>query len=56
MTTTTIPFNKLLAWDGNVRKTEFASLAEREAARVRWISPMLRAQPSLPTPESIAMH
>jgi ParB family chromosome partitioning protein len=31
-------------------------LAEREAARVRWIPSMLRAQPSLPAPETVGVH
>jgi ParB family chromosome partitioning protein len=43
------------AWKA-MKKTELASLAEREAARARWIPPMLRAQPSLPVPESVAVH
>lgn len=43
------------AWTA-MKKTELASLAEREAARVRWIPPMLRLQSSLPTPESVAVH
>jgi ParB family chromosome partitioning protein len=43
------------AWNA-MKKTELASLAEREAARVRWIPPMLRVQPSLPEPESVAVH
>lgn len=43
------------AWNA-MKKAELASLAEREAVRVRWIPPMLRAEPSLPAPESVAVH
>lgn len=43
------------AWNA-MKKTELASLAEREAARVRWIPPMLRAQASLPAPETVSVH
>lgn len=39
-----------------MKKTELASLAEREAVKARWIPPMLRAQPPLPAPESVAVH
>lgn len=40
------------AWNA-MKKTELASLAEREAAKVRWIPALLRPQP-LPALESIA--
>lgn len=43
------------AWKA-MKKTDLASLAEREAARVRWVPPMLRQQPSLPAPDSVAVH
>ena len=43
------------AWNA-MKKSELASLAEREAVRARWIPPMLRAQPSLPTPEIVAVR
>jgi ParB family transcriptional regulator, chromosome partitioning protein len=36
-----------------MKKTELASLAEREAARIRWIPGMLRTQASLPAPEAV---
>jgi ParB family chromosome partitioning protein len=39
------------AWNA-MKKTDLASLAEREAARIRWIPPMLRLQ--APLPASIA--
>jgi ParB family chromosome partitioning protein len=35
------------AWNA-MKKTDLASLAEREAARIRWIPPMLRLQAPLP--------
>ncbi len=41
------------AWNA-MKKTELASLAEREAAKSRWIPPMLRGQSPLPALESIA--
>lgn len=41
------------AWNG-MKKTDLASLAEREAAKARWIPPMLRAPQSLPAPASAA--
>ena len=43
------------AWNA-MKKTELASLAEREAVKARWIPPMLRAQQPLPAPESVAAH
>jgi ParB family chromosome partitioning protein len=43
------------AWNG-MKKTELASLAEREAAQARWIPPMLRLQQPLPAPEAIPAH
>jgi ParB family chromosome partitioning protein len=43
------------AWNA-MKKTELASLAEREAAKARWIPPMLRVQQPLPAPESVAVH
>jgi ParB family chromosome partitioning protein len=43
------------AWNA-MKKTELASLAEREAAKARWIPPMLRVQQPLPASESVAVH
>jgi len=43
------------AWNA-MKKTELASLAEREAVKVRWIPPMLRVQHPLPAPESVVTH
>lgn len=43
------------AWNA-MKKTELASLAEREAAKARWIPSILRQQPALPAPESVAVH
>lgn len=39
-----------------MKKTDLASLAEREAAKARWIPPMLRVQPPLPALESVTAH
>jgi ParB family chromosome partitioning protein len=43
------------SWNA-MKKSELASLAEREAARIRWIPPMLRAPQSLPAPDGVTAH
>jgi len=43
------------AWNA-MKKTELASLAEREAAKARWIPPMLRQPQPLPASESVTAN